>query len=69
MAEFKPGSEGGCAMDWKRTVAVVIVGVITFVLLMAFLNLAIKLALFAALVALAFYWFARARESWRRRRP
>ncbi|WP_156039993.1 hypothetical protein [Alicyclobacillus macrosporangiidus] len=56
-------------MDWKRTVAVVIVGVITFVLLMAFLNLAIKLALFAALVALAFYWFARARESWRRRRP
>ncbi|MCL6598562.1 MAG: hypothetical protein K6T81_07440 [Alicyclobacillus macrosporangiidus] len=56
-------------MDWKRTVAVVIVGVIAFVLLMAFLNLAIKLALFAALVALAFYWFARARESWRRRRP
>ncbi|SFU89264.1 hypothetical protein [Alicyclobacillus macrosporangiidus] len=56
-------------MDWKRTVALVIVAVIALVLLMAFLSLAIKLALFAALVALAFYWFARARETWRRRRP
>ncbi|MCL6517749.1 hypothetical protein [Alicyclobacillus sp.] len=56
-------------MDWRRTAAAIVVGIVAFVVLMAFLNLAIKLALFAALVALAFYWFARARESWRRRRP
>ncbi|MCL6593937.1 MAG: hypothetical protein K6T31_08170 [Alicyclobacillus sp.] len=56
-------------MGWRRTLASVVVGGVVLALLMVFLNVAIKLALLAALIAFAFYWFTRAAELWRRRRP
>lgn len=54
--------------NWPRLIVFGILFVVLIVLLAAFFTFVLKLALTAALIAFAYYWFTRATETRRRNR-
>ncbi|MCF8563546.1 hypothetical protein LLE49_02190 [Alicyclobacillus tolerans] len=55
-------------MSVTRSVFMFLAAVLVFVVLMLFIGIVLKIALVAALLAFAYYWFTRATQLRRRRR-
>lgn len=60
--------QGVTELSVTRSVFMFLAAVLVFVVLMLFIGIVLKIALVAALLAFAYYWFTRATQLRRRRR-